>query len=75
MKLFVLAALVADENFGTAELDQFLAKVRKIADYLLRNETPGIGCLRYTYSLLPRSKPARHSTDGERLPLVTLGSR
>lgn len=36
--LFVLAALVADENFGTAELDQFLAKVRKMADYLLREE-------------------------------------
>jgi hypothetical protein len=38
VKLFVLAALVADENFGVAELDQFLAKVRKMADYLLRDE-------------------------------------
>jgi hypothetical protein len=38
VKLFVLVALVADENFGTAELDQFLAKVRKMADYLLRDE-------------------------------------
>jgi hypothetical protein len=38
VKLFVLAALVADEDFGSAELDQFLARVRKMADYLLRDE-------------------------------------
>ncbi len=36
-KLFLLAALMADENFGSAELDQFLARVRKMADYLLRD--------------------------------------
>jgi hypothetical protein len=36
-KLFLLAALVADEDFGGAELDQFLARVRKMADYLLRD--------------------------------------
>jgi hypothetical protein len=38
VKLFVLAALVADEDFGSAELDQFLSKFRKMADYLLRDE-------------------------------------
>jgi hypothetical protein len=36
-KLLLLAALVADENFGNAELGQFLARVRKMADYLLRD--------------------------------------
>lgn len=36
-KLFLLAALVADENFGGAELDQFLARARKMASYLLRD--------------------------------------
>jgi hypothetical protein len=35
-KLFLLAALIADEHLSTAELDQFLARVRKMADYLLR---------------------------------------
>ncbi len=38
VKLFVLSALVADEGFGSAELDQFLAKIRKMADYLLSDE-------------------------------------
>ncbi len=38
VKLFVLSALVADESFGSAELDRFLAKIRKMADYLLRDE-------------------------------------
>jgi hypothetical protein len=36
-ELFLLAALVADEGFGGAELDHFLARVRKMADYLLRD--------------------------------------
>jgi hypothetical protein len=36
-KLLLLAALVADESFGNSELDQFLARVRKMADYLLRD--------------------------------------
>jgi hypothetical protein len=37
-KVFLLAALMADANFGIAEADQFLAAVRKIADHLLRDE-------------------------------------
>lgn len=36
--VFLAAALVADENFGRAELDQFLATVRKLAEHLLRDE-------------------------------------
>jgi hypothetical protein len=36
-KLFLLTAIVADEQFSPAELDQFLARVRKMADYLLRD--------------------------------------
>ena len=36
-KLFILAALIVDQDFGSAELDQFLAKTRKMADYLLRD--------------------------------------
>jgi hypothetical protein len=34
-KLFLTAALVADANFGSSELDEFVAKVRKYADHLL----------------------------------------
>jgi len=36
-KLFLLAVLAADENFGSAELDKFLARVRKMAGCLLRD--------------------------------------
>jgi len=34
-KLFLLAALIADENLDSRELDEFMTKARNNADYLL----------------------------------------
>ena len=36
--LFLLTALVADEGLDSAALDQFIAKARKTADYLLSGD-------------------------------------
>jgi hypothetical protein len=38
IKLFLLTALISDENLAAADLDPFLVKVRKMADYLLRED-------------------------------------
>jgi hypothetical protein len=37
-RMFLLTALIADEHLDSAALDQFIAKVRKTADYLLNGE-------------------------------------
>jgi hypothetical protein len=38
VKLFLLTALIADEDLVGEDFDQFLVKVRKMADYLLRED-------------------------------------
>jgi hypothetical protein len=37
-RMFLLTALIADERLDSAALDQFIAKVRKTADYLLNGK-------------------------------------
>jgi hypothetical protein len=40
VKLYLLGALMADADLDNAGLDEFMAKIKKMADYLLRTPNP-----------------------------------